>query len=89
MSTWILWSPEESPESKFPTDFLQGDPLNNYQNSIESEECPVCGFKVRWMSDKYQYENYNDETRQLIADLLKRQSIVGDCPEHPKPNWLV
>lgn len=88
MSTWILWSPQDSAESRFPSDFLQGDPGDLYQDGIESETCPKCGFKVRWMSDKYQYENYNEETRQFIAKLLERQSIVGDCPEHPKPNWI-
>jgi hypothetical protein len=89
MSTWILWSPDESPESRFPVGFLQGNSMDQYQEGIESEKCPKCGFKVRWISDKYQYENYNQETHQLIANLLKRQSEVGDCPEHPKPNWMV
>ncbi len=71
MSTWIVWSPKDSLEGKFPDDFLQGNHLDKYQNNIETESCSNCGHTIRWVSDKYQYENYNEEIHQLIASLLK------------------
>ncbi len=88
MSTWIAWGPTESPEERFPRNFLEGDPLGEFQSGTESESCQVCGFTVDWMSDNYQYENYNDETRRFISSLLGKQNEAGDCPDHPKPNWM-
>ncbi len=89
MSTWILWSPKDTPESKFPADYMSGLARDAYQTGIESEACSECGFMIRWISDTYQFENYNRETHLFIASYLERQRINGECPDHPKPNWIV
>ena len=87
MSTWIAWSPEK-PKEKFPSDFLNGDPMDKYQNGIKDEKCPSCGFTVLFMSDKAQYEDWNEQTHKLIANILSTQINIGECPHHNKPRWI-
>jgi hypothetical protein len=86
MSTWIVWNDE--PKIKFPPNFWKGDPLNQYQTGIEEEKCSQCEFTVKFISDKNQYKNWNDQTHKKIASILEHQCKIGACPSHPKPNWI-
>ncbi len=88
MSTWIAWPPDE-PETKFPDSYWEGDPLQKYQEGIDKEECPACGFTVQFISDKHQYENWNGHSHDFVAGILEVQRNIGDCPSHPKPSWMV
>lgn len=87
MSTWIAWPPED-PKSKFPDPYWHGDPLDNFQDGMEREECTECGLAVVFISDKHQYEAWNARTHDFIKGILDGQREFGDCPDHPKPNWL-
>jgi len=88
MSTWIAWPPEDS-RKKFPENFWQNDPLDQYQEGIEEEKCAVCNFTVQFISDRHQYKDWNDHFHEQIAGILEVQRKIGDCPSHPKPNWMV
>jgi hypothetical protein len=87
MSTWIAWPPED-PRQRFPKNYWLNDPLDQYQDGIETESCPACGFTVQFISDRDQFENWNDHSHESIAGILKVQKKIGDCPSHPKPNWM-
>lgn len=87
MSTWIAWPPDD-PKTKFPQPYRHGDPLNNFQAGMEKEVCPECDFAVSFISDRHQYETWNAHTHELIAGILEGQRGFGDCPAHPKPNWM-
>jgi len=86
MTTWIAWPPD-NPETKFPKNFLEGDPLNQY-GEAQKESCPECGFTVQWVSDKYQFEHYNDDNRKRIRASLERQRELNNCPKHPLPGGI-
>ena len=86
MSTWIAWPPED-PAKKLPNH--DGDPMDMYQQGSETESCKSCGFTVSFVSDKHQYEAWSDHTHDFISRLLQQQANIGDCPSHPKPNWIV
>ena len=87
MSTWIAWPPDE-PVDKFPQNYFYGDPLDEFQKGFEEEKCKQCGFSVKFISDKYQYEGWNRSTHNLISGILENQRKIGECPMHPKPNWM-
>ena len=87
MSTWIAWPPDD-PKSKFPQPYWQGDPLNNYQAGMEKEVCAKCDFTISFISDKHQYETWNARRHEFIVGILETKRESGDCPNHPKPNWL-
>ncbi len=86
MSTWIAWPPDD-PSAKLPNAI--GDPLNQFQPGYETESCPKCSFSVRFISDRDQYELWNDHSHSVIAGFLRHQAEIGECPTHPKPNWIV
>jgi len=87
MSTWINWSPATR-QSSFPKDFLFGDPLDLYYSEVQSESCTECGFKVEWIMSKDEFDNWNEDTRRQIRETLAQQRNYGDCPSHPKPQWV-
>lgn len=87
MSTWIAWPPDE-PKDKFPQKYFEGDPLDEYQEGFEEEKCKKCGFSVKFISDKNQFVDWNQATHELIASILDNQEVIGECPNHPKPNWI-
>jgi hypothetical protein len=87
MATYIAWPPDNA-RTKFPEEYWHGNPLDNYQEGIEQEQCPECDFTVQFISDRYQYENWNDHSHEMIAGILEVQRRTGDCPAHPKPNWM-
>lgn len=83
---WIKWPPQTQ-QSRFPK-FLKKDPLDLYYPDIQSESCSVCGFTVEWVIGKENFEDHNDGIRRTIKQILTQQKNRGDCPEHPKPQWL-
>jgi hypothetical protein len=87
MSTWINWPPDDI-KTTFPPAYFDGDPLEMLFGGIQSETCQKCGFAVQWVSDKYDFEKYNEETRLRIKQRLDYQSKHGECPQHPKPPLL-
>lgn len=87
MSTWIAWPPD-NPKTKFPKAYWQGDPLDQFQVGVEQEVCPACGFTVQFISNKHQYEHWNGNSHEVISGMLEVQRRIGDCPGHPKPNWM-
>ena len=87
MSTWIAWPPEEL-DDKLPDTDWRNDPLDQFQGGIQTESCPVCGFSVTFISDTHQFQNWNDHSHDVIAGILEVQRSIGDCPDHPKPNWM-
>jgi hypothetical protein len=88
VSTWIAWPPEDA-KTKFPQSYWEGDPLDEFQDQVEQEACPKCGFTVQFISDKHQYEEWNAHSHELIREILEHQRRLGDRPAHPKPNWMV
>jgi len=88
MSTWIAWPPE-TPETRFPHSYWQDNPLEQFQGGMERETCPKCGFKVVFISDTHQFAHWNDHSHEVVAGILQVQREIGDCPSHPKPNWMV
>ena len=87
MSTWIAWAPEEL-DHKLPDIDWRTDPLERFQGGIQTESCPVCGFTISFISDTDQFQDWNDHFHAVMKGILEVQRRIGDCPGHPKPNWM-
>lgn len=87
MSSWISWIGED-PKKKFPPNIFNGDPLDQFEGGIQEVACKKCSQVVKFVTDKEQFNNWNDHTKGLIIEFLERQVKHGECPDHQKPIWV-